>query len=706
MAGVETLGFVFFSLFLSIVSFGVAFFMFRGKKSAVEQVDSFQDFINSLHKGLVFFDREGRFIQANFRAKQIIPEIEAEDSDLLTLQSFLGYLFDHAVEGDEYVNLALEKLALQKKDAQFLEVIKVENNLVCLAEAQNTPAGQTVFILSDIDYIREQEEKLVQLNYSNFRLFQAVDAATNGIVILLRSDDFFIVQFANSSFCESLGLARDNVLGEDFFSLLSNVKEEKRLKIFKQKFLSSQALDIELVLTRDREVRHYDFKLTAVPHEEGGENLYVAVLTDTTALKSRETRLFSAQKLEALGRVSAGVAHDFNNLLSIIDGYTRLAAKNVEDKDAETFGHLERIRAASQRGANLTRQMLTFGRHKIVKNEVIDLVEAVQGHEALLKPLVRGGVSYVFVCEESHIHVETNADAVMQILMNLVVNASDAIESRGEILVRIEKLEPAGLPESALQKFEGRDQSLKQGLAALSVSDTGSGIKADVLDKIFDPFFTTKEQGKGTGLGLAMVYGLVQQMNGVIDVQSQVGAGSVFSVYLPISEQELSKQVLGDRDDPLSIRLHGYSILVVEDEPDLLVLLKQMLEQAGMEVLTAQDGNEALVVQDDYEGKIDILLTDIVMPDLGGVELAEMFEALRPETRVVFMSGYPAEGNLSEFNIPQDAFFMAKPLRYENLVAMVSSLLDPESNHDFVRNALGFWVFEGGLKTEEQEGVV
>lgn len=228
------------------------------------------------------------------------------------------------------------------------------------------------------------------------------------------------------------------------------------------------------------------------------------------------------------------------------------------------------------------------------------------------------------------------------------------------------------------------------------------GMPKDVVDRIFDPFFTTKEQGKGTGLGLSMVYGLVKQIGGHIDVFSTLGQGTTMSVYLPLSDK-VPKKILGGEDNLSSIRFDGYSVLVAEDEPDLLALVSNMLEDLGMKVLRASNGNEALAVQDDYEGKIDLLLTDVVMPELNGVDLADLLKELRPDVNVIFMSGYPAKGQMARVEIPEDAVFIAKPIEYDALVKVIYTILSSgvgESIEDSVQ--ISRWASKGGIEKEEE----
>ncbi len=382
-----------------------------------------------------------------------------------------------------------------------------------------------------------------------------------------------------------------------------------------------------------------------------------------------EARFFQTQKLEALGKLAGGVAHDFNNVLAIIDGYVHMAQKVAPQDDERLALYLDKIDLASKRGAALTNQLLLFGRHRIAGDEVIDLATLIRDQEGLLYPLLDSSVC-LDVSAEPDLRVECAPDALAQIIMNLVINARDAMPDGGRILIEARACEAADLPES-LTVGQG------EAFVLLSVSDSGVGMDRDTITRIFDPFFTTKDQGRGTGLGLSMVYGLVQDMKGGIDVQTTLGEGTVMRVYLPRTQAELPEKSSAAGENK-TLRFDGYTALVAEDEPELLHLFCSMLEERGMEVIPAANGAEALARQDAYEGDIDFLITDVVMPSLNGVKLAELVQAARDETSVIFMSGFPASGRLSRIRIPDDATLLTKPVTFEQLAAALQSRMEED----------------------------
>jgi two-component system cell cycle sensor histidine kinase/response regulator CckA len=382
----------------------------------------------------------------------------------------------------------------------------------------------------------------------------------------------------------------------------------------------------------------------------------------------QESQMLQSKKLEAIGQLAGGVAHDFNNILSIIEGYSRLLESGIK-KGEDVSESLKKIRGAVQRGSGLTRQLLTFGKHRITADRVVNLCAVVKDMEALLLPLMGATVDLVVDIPREDICVETTPDEISQIIMNLAVNARDAMPEGGEVRVSLLSLSQSE------KMMLGKDVEKIDGDAVcLRVSDTGTGMDSATMEKIFDPFFTTKEQGKGTGLGLSLVYGLVRQMKGWIDVASEVGKGTSFSVYLPRSQKSLEEENPGTLEQAAGGTLAGKTILVAEDEPDLLAVMEATLHEMGMNVLTAKDGDAAIVLQDGHDGKIDFLLTDVVMPGMNGLHLAELMREVRPETEIVYMSGYPVRGEMASVDIPEDSLFLAKPVPPEKLRATLSSL--------------------------------
>jgi signal transduction histidine kinase/ActR/RegA family two-component response regulator len=370
------------------------------------------------------------------------------------------------------------------------------------------------------------------------------------------------------------------------------------------------------------------------------------------ALRQSEETLRHVQKMEAIGTLAGGVAHDFNNLLQVITGYAEVALTRLED-DGPLKGCLETIQRAGQKGAGLTRQLLAFSRRQVLAPEILDLNQLLREMEAFFKRVLQENIQLEFDLEPELGRVKADPGQLEQVIMNLVVNARDAMPQGGTLTLTTRN---AG------------------GNVAVSVADTGVGMSEAVQARIFEPFYTTKGVGKGTGLGLATALGIVEQSGGTLQVASAPGAGTTLTITLPRAEGPLG---LGLAAAVSLAETGDETILVVEDDPEVRGLTCHHLGAAGYRILEAPGAAEALDLARDPSRTIHLLLTDMMMPGLNGGELAEALRALRPEVRVVYMSGYPAD-NLPRAVASGDAVLIAKPFDRARLMAVVRQVLDAE----------------------------
>lgn len=383
-----------------------------------------------------------------------------------------------------------------------------------------------------------------------------------------------------------------------------------------------------------------------------------------------------AQKLEALGQLAGGIAHDFNNILSIIEGYTEIALKHLE-AGTLTPEQLERIRLSTARGAGLTRQLLAFGRQKIGIIDSMDLGDAVNNACILLHPLFGERVKLNITIPKTPLWVEAGEDHITQIILNLAINARDALPLGGEVNISCMSCGAGSLPPAVQEKDNG------EGFIRLSVVDNGTGISPNIVSRIFEPFFTTKPRGQGTGMGLSVVYGIVEQLGGAIDVRTHPGGGTAMYVYLPAAPAP-APALHGMTTETETLHLlRGRTILVAEDEPELRDIIGVMLEGFEMKVMSAANGNQAMELQQMFKGEIDFLLTDVVMPEMDGVELGEVFAARRPDTNVIYMSGYPFLKEDRALEVPDTATFISKPLQEDS----VRQVLERALQHRDARRA-------------------
>jgi two-component system, cell cycle sensor histidine kinase and response regulator CckA len=417
--------------------------------------------------------------------------------------------------------------------------------------------------------------------------------------------------------------------------------------------------------------RHYDGSWrvlhiigTDLRHDPAVNGIVVNMI-DTTTHRSLEQQLHHSQRLEAVGRLAGGIAHDFNNLLTAIRGYTDLLDDNVRD-DARAHADVVEIRRAVERASRLTRQLLAFSRRQVVRPQATDLAVVLTELQQMLRRLLTEEIALRTNCAPGA-WVFADPGQLEQIIVNLVVNARDA-HPRSAITIDVSTAALHGAAAATARVDPGAYVILK-------IMDDGMGIDADVLPHIFEPFFTTKEVGRGTGLGLSTVYGIVQDAGGVIGVESSLEAGTTMSVYLPRIAEPLVGNVASpvDDDEPE----HGNElILLVEDEAAVRSLAERILLRHGYQVLTAASGVEALALLASAPGQIDLLVTDVVMPEMGGVELAERMLELRPDTRVLFISGYAAD-TLPQTDVQgRTLHFLEKPFSPARFAETIRRILD------------------------------
>jgi signal transduction histidine kinase/ActR/RegA family two-component response regulator len=378
-----------------------------------------------------------------------------------------------------------------------------------------------------------------------------------------------------------------------------------------------------------------------------------------------EEQLRQAQKMDALGRLAGGVAHDFNNLLTVIKGNSDLALERIKPTDP-VRGNCEQIRRVADRAALLTRQLLAFSRRQMLQPKILDLNELIVEMGRLLKRLLREDIEYkVYLCEPVG-KVQADPGQMEQVLLNLIVNAADAMPKGGTLTVETENVHvDEGYAQSRAPLATGD-------YVILAVSDTGYGMDAGTKARIFEPFFTTKEPGKGTGLGLATVYGVVKQSSGYIFVDSAPGAGARFEIYLPQVPERV--QAAQAEEPAAKLRQGRETVLLAEDEDDVRTLTCQFLTAAGYQVLTAADGAEALDIGQKMGEAIDLLVTDVVMPRMRGPELAKRLKRLLPDLKVVYISGYTEEFSEGS-SLLEGASFLQKPFSRDALLRQIHDAL-------------------------------
>jgi signal transduction histidine kinase len=389
------------------------------------------------------------------------------------------------------------------------------------------------------------------------------------------------------------------------------------------------------------------------------------IARDVTGQKHLEEQLRNAQQLEAIGRLAGGVAHDFNNILGIIIGHSELLlASKVDDASRN---RLEQMRRAADRAASLTQQLLAFSRKQVLQPKVLDLNETVSDVQKMLTRVIGEDIELIASLHPSLKSVKADPGQVEQVLMNLAVNARDAMPNGGRLAMETANVE--------IRAEEAGGVDLEAGpYVMLKVADTGNGIDSETLPHIFEPFFTTKPTGKGTGLGLSTVYGIVKQSGGGIQVESKVGSGTVFRIYLPATMGDGPKQA--ERGSQLQIAGGTETILVTEDEPELRELTRIFLQSYGYKVLEAASGSQAVRIAEAFPDPIHLLLTDVIMPGMSGRQLGEKILGKRPQIRIVYMTGYTDDMVVQHKVLEPGVQLLQKPFTKAELGMKVRATLD------------------------------
>jgi two-component system, cell cycle sensor histidine kinase and response regulator CckA len=553
---------------------------------------------------------------------------------------------------------------LDRKDGQPIWVL--EN--ASLLKGRNGDLSAIEGTLFDITDRKNAEQMLDQLKRQNELILNSAGEGIQGLDLQGNTT------FVNPAAARMLGRDFNDMIGSSHHDLL-------RQSSAGQAAVSPTQCAICATL-RDGSMRHVDdttfyrrdgasfpveSTCSAIRDERG--QIVGAVLTfrDTTERTHLEEQLRRAQKMEAVGTLAGGVAHDFNNLLTGILGFTDIALEQVGKEDP-LREDLNEIKKAAQRAASVTQQLLAFSRRQILAPQLLDLNTAVVDVEKMLRRLIGEDIDLVITRDPGLGRVKVDPSQVQQVIINLVVNARDAMPQGGRLTLSTANVD--------LDEVDARRQgTVKPGsYVMLEVTDTGIGMDEQTRSRLFEPFFTTKEKGKGTGLGLATAYGIVSQSGGHISVRSKLGHGTTFNVYLPrVAEETEPAKLEGTAERTV---LGSETVLLVEDEESVRLALRRGLRSMGYTVLAACNGDEALALSDGHPGPIHLLLTDVVMPNMSGPELASRLMPLRPEMMVVYMSGYMDETVGHHGILDSTVAFLQKPFTQEVLAAKLREVLD------------------------------
>jgi two-component system cell cycle sensor histidine kinase/response regulator CckA len=496
------------------------------------------------------------------------------------------------------------------------------------------------------------------------RLSLAVEQAAEAIVV---TDAEGSIAYVNPAFETVTGYRRQEVIGQNPRILKSGKQDAQFYRTLWGTLTRGDAWTGRFT-NRRKDGALYEAEAVISPVRDGAGRIvnFVAVQRDITRERQLEEQVRQSQRIEAVGRLAGGVAHDFNNLLTIISGYSDLLLDRLGPEHPQR-SHVNEIRKAADRAASLTRQLLAFSRRQVLTPQVVDLNSVIANLHNMLRRLIGEDIELLHIPGANLGLVRVDPGQIEQVILNLIVNARDAMPQGGKITIETGN---AVLDEG----YAGGHFPIKSGpYVGLAVSDTGCGMAPEVQAHIFEPFFTTKEQGKGTGLGLAMVYGIVKQSGGYIWVYSEVERGTTFKIHLPRVELNLEpveapRRAVG--------RTGTETILLVEDEASVRSLVCGVLEQGGYKVLLARNGEDALVVSEQHKGPIHLLLTDVVMPEMGGPALADHLRPFHRTMKILYMSGYTDDAIVRHGVLGSSAAFLQKPFTPDVLAQKVREVLD------------------------------
>ena len=467
----------------------------------------------------------------------------------------------------------------------------------------------------------------------------------------------------NKTFQEESGFTDEEMAGRHPLSWIDDADKERAKKALGLAFTNGTAGVEANIIFKDRIVPYY---CTVTLLEMDDKKFLIGVAIDQTERRELEKQLRQAQKMESIGRLAGGIAHDFNNILMSIIGYSELTLLEMKEDDPN-YENIKIIHTAGERAAALTRQLLAFSRKQVLETKVISLNVIIDNITALLGKTIGEDIS-IKTCLDAEGNIDADAGQIEQVLMNLVINARDAMPDGGEVIIETKNI-------SLDENYTGLHADVQPGpYIMLAVTDTGEGMDKELIEHIFDPFFTTKALGKGTGLGLATVYGIIKQHKGYIYVYSEKGKGTTFKIYFPVSHESEEN---GNKVEKDSIFTKGdETVLVVDDEESVRKLIVDTLEPLGYKCLSAASGEDAVDLMKNYGENVDLLLTDVVMPGINGRELAERLKSQFPEMKVVFMSGYTENVITHRGILDDNVNYFPKPLTPLKLTKRIRAVLD------------------------------
>lgn len=629
------------------------------EKALHDSTELYRNLLKTSPDGVVLTDLDTRITEISNQILVFYGGDSAEEIVGRKLEAFVPAEFKEQLRADIRQLLAsgtmggLEYPVLKKTGEFFYGEIYA----ALLKDLRGSPQG---YIITIRDVTKRKQAEL-QLS----RLASVVEQSSDAVLI---TDLQGNIEYVNRAFEQTSGYSREEVLGKNPRFLKSGSQSRRTYQQLWKTISSGKTWRGTLINKRKNGQQFYEEAIIFPIFDSEGKIInYAAAKRNVTDEKKLEKQLFQAQKMEAIGRLAGGVAHDFNNILTVIQGYGELLYQSVKDQPRECKQLLQ-IRHAADKAGSLTQQLLAFSRRQVMQSKILSLNDIVSELMKMLQRLIGEDIALSLHLEENLGAVKVDPVQVEQIIMNLAVNARDAMPEGGKLYIETKNV---SLDQSFINKHAG---AISGQFVRLSITDTGVGMKKEILAHIFEPFFTTKAMGKGTGLGLATVYGIVKQSGGYISVYSEPGEGTTFKIYFPRVDEEIEIREYSEETYP---DLSGdETVLVVEDDPSVRDLVTGVLEAYGYNVVVVSDPSTELEKLDWQKLNAQLLITDVIMPQMNGKELARRVREHLPKIRVLFMSGYTVDHLSDQDCTAMGAEFLEKPFHPRELLNRVRRLLN------------------------------